>query len=190
MGKSTGMILGLWLAALSMGLTQAVDSKEKEAPIYQFKALTIDGKKASLSEYKGKTLLIVNVASKCGHTPQYAGLEKLYEKYKDKGFLILGFPCNQFRGQEPGTEKEIKAFCDTKYGVKFPLFGKIEVNGEHTHPLYQYLKKVLPGESGKGDIGWNFTKFLISRDGQPIKRFDTKVEPEQIDADIQAAVSR
>ena len=186
MKRILGMILCMVLITLSAGLTFAADSKEKEAPLYQFKALTIDGKKASLSEYKGKTLLIVNVASKCGHTPQYAGLEKLYEKYKDQGFVILGFPCNQFRGQEPGTEKEIKTFCDTKYGVKFPLFGKIEVNGTHTHPLYRYLKKALPGESGKGDIGWNFTKFLINRDGQPVKRFDTKVEPEQIEDDIQS----
>src|ERR1700690_59406 len=143
MKKLIGTALGLGLAVLAARFTLAEDTKSTgtTAPLYQFKALDIDGKKTTLSEYKGKTLLIVNVASKCGHTPQYAGLEKLYEKYKDKGFVILGFPCNQFRGQEPGTEKEIKAFCDTKYGVKFPLFGKIEVNGDHTHPLYQYLKK-------------------------------------------------
>ena len=158
--------------------------------VYHFKEKTIDGKSVSLGHYKGKVLMIVNVASKCGHTPQYAGLEKLYKKYKDQGFVILGFPCNQFMGQEPGTDSEIKAFCTAKYGVTFPLFNKIEVNGDNTNPLYKFLKKAEPQEDGKTDIGWNFTKFLIDRQGRPLKRFLTTVEPEQTESAIQEALKK
>jgi glutathione peroxidase len=158
--------------------------------LYKLDAKSIDGNMVSFSKYKGKGLLIVNVASRCGFTPQYAGLEKLYKKYKDRGFVILGFPCNQFLSQEPGTNSEIKSFCETKYGVTFPLFSKIEVNGSKTHPLYQYLKKVLPGEKGKEDIGWNFTKFLIDRKGFPVKRFASSVKPEELEADVQEVLSR
>ena len=158
--------------------------------VYQFNEKTIDGKPISLDHYKGKVLLIVNVASKCGFTPQYAGLEKLYEKYKDKGFVILGFPCNQFGFQEPGTAEEIKTFCSTKYSVTFPLFSKIEVNGDNADPLYNFLKATQPGSGAKPDIGWNFTKFLIGKDGVPLKRFDSKVTPDQIDPQIQETISK
>ena len=136
----------------------------------------IDGKQASLKPYHGKVLLIVNVASRCGFTPQYKELEAVYEKYKDKGFVVLGFPCNQFGGQEPGTDEEIKQFCSSKFNVTFPLFDKIEVNGPNRHPLYASL-------AGKdspypGDIKWNFSKFLISRDGKILKRFESNVVPD------------
>jgi glutathione peroxidase len=177
--------------ALAAGPKSAVGKGVKEANmlLYQMNAKSIDGKKVSLSKYKGKVLLIVNVASRCGFTPQYAGLEKLYGKYKSRGFVILGFPCNQFLWQEPGTDSEIKAFCQIKYGVTFPLFSKIEVNGVHAHPLYQYLKSVLPDEKGKGDIGWNFTKFLIDREGFPVKRFASRVKPEELESDIEKALA-
>lgn len=165
-------------------------TKMKTDTVYSFKMRDIDGKRVPLSTYKGKVLLIVNVASKCGHTPQYAGLEKLYEKYKGKGFAILGFPCNQFREQEPGTDAQIKAFCTSKYNVTFPLFDKIEVNGDNASALYKFLKTAEPDPDGKTDIGWNFTKFLVDREGHPVKRIMTKTEPEQFDADIQAAVSK
>ena len=144
--------------------------------IYEIPLKDIDGKDTNLGAYKGKVLLIVNVASKCGFTPQYKGLEATYEKYKDKGLVVLGFPCNQFGGQEPGRSEEIKQFCTSKYNVTFPLFEKIEVNGDKRHPLYVEL-------AGKdspfpGDIGWNFNKFLIGRDGKILKRFASKVTPE------------
>ena len=139
--------------------------------VYDFNAKTIDGDFVRLDSYKGTTLLIVNVASKCGFTPQYTGLEQLYRKFKDRGFSILGFPCDQFGHQEPGNEAEIKNFCSTQYGVSFPMFAKIEVNGEKTHPLYQYLKKSQPGVLGTEGIKWNFTKFLVNKDGVVVKRY-------------------
>ena len=148
--------------------------------IYGFSAKTIDGQDKSLADYKGKVLLIVNVASQCGYTPQYAGLETLYEKYRDKGFEVLGFPCNQFGSQEPGSEGEIKTFCETSFGVKFPLFAKIDVNGANAHPLYKYLTSEKPGILGTEAIKWNFTKFLVGRDGEPVKRFATATEPAAI----------
>ena len=157
--------------------------------VYDFQVKTIDGKQISLSDYKGKGLLIVNVASQCGFTPQYAGLEKIYEKYKDKGFAVLGFPCNQFGSQEPGTEAEIKTFCETSFGVKFPLFAKIDVNGSNTHPLYEYLKKSLPGVLGSEAIKWNFTKFLVDHEGNPVKRYGSADKPEDLEADIQSALA-
>jgi glutathione peroxidase len=148
--------------------------------IYDIAVKDIDGKDTTLGAYKGKVLLIVNVASKCGFTPQYKNLEAVYEKYKDKGFVILGFPCNQFGSQEPGTDTEIKQFCTSKYFITFPLFDKIEVNGANRHPLYV----ALAGETSPfpGNITWNFNKFLISRDGKILKRFDSKIKPDAPEA--------
>lgn len=140
----------------------------------------IDGTAQSLSAYDGQVVLVVNVASKCGLTPQYEGLEALYRQYKDKGLVILGFPCNQFAGQEPGTNEEIAEFCSTTYDVTFPIFSPIEVNGAGAHPLYQWLKSSAPGLLGSEAIKWNFTKFLIGRDGQVVERFAPTTEPAQI----------
>lgn len=152
--------------------------------IYDFNAKAPTGKDVSLSDYRGKTVLVVNVASRCGFTNQYEGLEKLYEKYKDQGFVVLGFPCNQFGGQEPGSDSDIQSFCQTSFGVKFPVFSKVEVNGPQAHPLYVYLTKVKPGFLGFKKIKWNFTKFLVNREGEPIKRYAPLVKPEAIENDI------
>ena len=156
--------------------------------VYPFKAKTIDGKEVALSQYQGKALLIVNVASRCGFTPQYEGLEKLYEKYHDRGFEVLGFPCNQFGAQEPGTEEDIKQFCDLNFGVKFPLFAKVDVNGEKAHPLYKYLTTEKPGILGTEAIKWNFTKFLVDKQGEPLKRYGSADKPESLEKDIEAAL--
>jgi glutathione peroxidase len=156
--------------------------------IYPFTAKTIDGKETSLSEYQGKALLIVNVASHCGFTPQYEGLEKLYQKYKDKEFAILGFPCNQFGAQEPGNEVEIKSFCDLNFGVTFPLFAKIDVNGANAHPLYKYLTTEKPGVLGTEAIKWNFTKFLINSKGEPVKRYASATKPDDLEKDVETAI--
>lgn len=153
--------------------------------IYDFSAKTITGSEQSLAEYKGKVVLIVNTASKCGFTPQYAGLESLYEKYKDQGFVVLGFPCNQFGAQEPGSESEIAQFCQVNYGVKFPMFGKIEVNGDNAHPLYKFLTSAKPGILGIEAIKWNFTKFLVDKEGNPVKRYAPNAKPEEIAEDIE-----
>ncbi len=150
----------------------------------------IDKKPVKLSEYKGKVLLIVNVASKCGFTPQYEGLEKLYRKYKNQGFEILAFPCNQFGNQEPGTNEEIKSFCQTNYNVTFKLFDKIDVNGANSHPLYQFLKDAKPGIMGSKDIKWNFTKFLIDREGNVVERYAPQTTPESVAKDIEKLLSR
>ncbi len=148
--------------------------RAEQNKLYSFKVKTIDGAEKSLSDYEGKALLIVNTASKCGFTKQYAPLEQLYQKYKDRGFEILGFPANDFLGQEPGTNEEIKKFCSLKYNVTFPMFSKITVKGEGIEPLYQYLT----AESGfGGDISWNFNKFLVSPEGKVVARFDSKTEP-------------
>ena len=147
--------------------------------IHHFEVNNINLTKVSLSDFKGKTLLIVNVASACGFTPQYTGLQALYEKYKDQGLEILAFPCNQFGKQEPGTSEEIQDFCDSNYKVTFPLSEKIEVNGNGAHPLYKYLKKELKGKLNDS-VKWNFTKFLINRNGEPSQRFSSTVEPEDI----------
>ncbi len=155
--------------------------------IHDFTIKTIDGKEKSLSDYKGKVVLIVNVASKCGYTPQYEGLQDLYEKYKEQGFVVLGFPCNQFRNQEPGTNEEIKDFCTTEYGVTFPMFSKIKVNGDDAHPLYKYLKSEKAGLIND-NIKWNFTKFLIDKNGKPLKRFGTPTKPMKIAPDIEEAL--
>ena len=152
--------------------------------IYDFEVTTIEGQKVTLAAYENKVLLIVNVASKCGFTNQYEGLETLYKKYKDEGLVILGFPCNQFSEQEPGNEAEIKSFCSLTYGVSFPMFSKIEVNGANTHPLYTYLKKEKSGLLGTEGIKWNFTKFLVDRNGIVIDRFAPATKPEDIEKDI------
>ncbi len=148
--------------------------------IYQFKATSLKGEEINLSNYKGKTLLIVNTASKCGLTPQLSGLEKLYQQYKDCGLIILGFPCNQFANQEPGEPKDIEKACIINYGVSFPMFAKIDVNGTNAHPLFNYLKSELKGTFGK-KIKWNFTKFLISSNGKPLKRFAPITSPQKIE---------
>jgi glutathione peroxidase len=147
---------------------------------YQFSAVSLQGKEIRMESYKGKTVLVVNTASKCGLTPQFEGLEKLYKKYKDKGLVILGFPCNQFAGQEPGDEKSISEGCVLNYGVTFQMFSKVNVNGENAHPIYKYLKKELKSILGSR-IKWNFTKFLIDKDGTPLKRFSPTTKPEEID---------
>ncbi|MGH8040826.1 MAG: glutathione peroxidase [Rudaea sp.] len=152
--------------------------------IYDFSAKTIDGDEEKLAAYKGKTLLVVNVASKCGFTPQYTGLEGLYEKFKAQGLVVLGFPCDQFGHQEPGDEAEIRNFCSLNYGVKFPLFAKIEVNGADAHPLYQYLKREARGVLGSESIKWNFTKFLIDKDGKVVTRYAPTDTPEKIGKDL------
>ena len=156
--------------------------------IYQFTARGIDGGEVPLERFRGQTLLIVNVASRCGFTPQYGGLEALHEKYHAKGFSVLGFPCNQFGGQEPGTEAEIQQFCTTTYGVGFPLFAKVEVNGANADPLWRYLKGEKPGVLGSEAIKWNFTKFLVSREGQVQRRFAPSDKPEDLDSVIAAAM--
>ncbi|HOT64298.1 MAG TPA: glutathione peroxidase [Dysgonamonadaceae bacterium] len=150
-----------------------------ESKFYDMKAISLQGKEIGMDSYKGKVVLIVNTASKCGLTPQYEGLEKLYREYKDRGLVILGFPCNQFGHQEPGTEKEISEGCLVNYGVTFPMFSKIEVNGNNVHPIFKYLKKELKGFPNS-NIKWNFTKFLIDRNGKPVKRFAPFVKPEEI----------
>ncbi len=152
--------------------------------VYDFEAKTIDGSTQKLDSYKGKVLLIVNVASKCGFTPQYKGLETLWRKYQDKGLVILGFPCDQFGHQEPGDENEIKNFCSLNYEVSFPMYAKIDVNGAHAHPLYQHLKSSAPGLLGTEGIKWNFTKFLVGKDGKVVERYGSVDTPEKIEADI------
>ena len=156
--------------------------------VYDFSAKAIDGSERALAGYRGKVLLIVNVASQCGFTPQYAGLEGLYDRHKAQGFEVLGFPCNQIGGQEPGSETEIAQFCETRFGVQFPMFAKIEVNGEHTHPLYGWLKSSQPGILGSEAIKWNFTKFLVGRDGKVIKRYAPTSTPDSIEADVVKAL--
>jgi len=146
--------------------------------VYDYSARTIDGTEQPLSAYRGQPLLIVNVASKCGFTPQYAGLEALYRKYRDRGFIVLGFPCDQFGHQEPGDEAQIKSFCSLTYDVTFPLFAKVSVNGANAHPLYRFLKEARPGVLGTEAIKWNFTKFLIGKNGEVIGRFEPRVKPD------------
>jgi glutathione peroxidase len=152
--------------------------------LYECTVSTIDGRTETMENYRGQVLLIVNVASKCGFTSQYAGLEALYRRYRDKGFSILGFPCDQFGHQEPGNEAEIQNFCSLTYDVTFPLFAKIEVNGSGTHPLYAHLKKAQPGLFGSEAIKWNFTKFLVNREGEVLKRYAPSDTPEKIEDDL------
>lgn len=152
--------------------------------VYDFSACDIDGNERSLGDWRGKTLLIVNVASKCGFTPQYKGLEALWRKHRDQDVAVLGFPCDQFGHQEPGDEAEIKQFCSTTYDVTFPMFAKIDVNGEHAHPLYQWLKKEARGLLGSESIKWNFTKFLVDAQGRVVKRYAPNDAPEKVEQDL------
>ena len=154
--------------------------------IYDFKALTITGEEVSLSDYKGQVVLIVNTASECGYTSQFSGLQSLYEQLSNDGFVVLGFPCNQFGKQDPGDEQQISQFCELNYGVSFPMFSKIDVNGRNAHPLFNYLKDNARGVLGSKSIKWNFTKFLINREGEVVNRYATNDKPESIKADIQA----
>ena len=152
--------------------------------VYEFRAALLDGREKSLADFRGQVLVIVNTASKCGFTPQYESLEGLYRTYRDRGFSVLGFPCNQFGAQEPGSAAEIGAFCERNYGVSFPMFAKIEVNGEGAHPLYRFLSRARRGVFGTRAIKWNFTKFLIDREGNPIARFGSRTNPEALDGPI------
>jgi glutathione peroxidase len=158
--------------------------------VFDFQATGLDGKPVDLAQYRGKVLLIVNTASECGFTPQYKGLEAVYRELHGRapGFEVLGFPCNQFGKQEPGTEAEIGAFCEKNYGVSFPMFAKVDVNGDSAHPLFQHLKAEAPGVLGTEGIKWNFTKFLIGRDGKVIKRYAPQTKPEEIAGDIEKAL--
>ncbi|WP_179999521.1 glutathione peroxidase [Acinetobacter sp. YH12239] len=157
--------------------------------IYQFEAELLEGENKQFSDYEGKVLLIVNTASKCGFTPQFAGLEALYEKYKDQGFEVLGFPCNQFGGQDPGTHEEIGSFCQRNYGVSFPMFAKVDVKGPEAHVIFRYLTNNSKGILGSG-IKWNFTKFLIGKDGKVLNRYAPTTKPESIEEDIQKALAQ
>jgi len=152
--------------------------------VYDFSAKTIRGDEASLSQYRGKVLLIVNTASECGFTPQYKGLQELYTKYRDDGLEILGFPCNQFGAQEPGDEANIADFCEVNYGVTFPMFAKVDVNGDDAHPLFRYLCKEAPGILGTKSIKWNFTKFLVDREGSVVTRYASTDTPEDLEKEI------
>jgi len=156
--------------------------------VYDFSAQTIDGKTRRLADYRGKVLLVVNTASKCGFTPQYKELEALYERYRERGFAVLGFPCNQFGAQEPGPESQIAEFCETNYGVSFPLFAKVDVNGAGAHPLFKHLTSAKKGLLGSESIKWNFTKFLIGRDGSVLDRYAPATAPESIARDIERAL--
>ncbi len=155
-----------------------------QVSVFDFEAETLEGGRQSLSIFGGQVLLVVNVASECGFTPQYAGLEALYRRYQDRGFSVLGFPCNQFGAQEPGTVEQIRAFCTSRYDVTFPMFARVEVNGPDAHPLYQYLKHEQKGVLGTEAIKWNFTKFLVDRHGRVVKRYAPKDMPESIATDI------
>lgn len=154
---------------------------------YEFEANKLNGEASKMDEYKGKTVVVVNTASKCGLTPQYEGLEKMYNKYKDKGLVILGFPCNQFGKQEPGEADDIQEFCQVNYGVSFPMYEKVDVNGESAHPIFKYLKSELGGFLGS-KIKWNFTKFVIDKDGKPVKRFAPTTKPESMEEYIEKII--
>ncbi|PLR98915.1 glutathione peroxidase [Bacillus sp. T33-2] len=153
--------------------------------VYSFEAKKIDGANVQLDEFEGKVLLVVNTASKCGFTPQYKELQDMYDTYNDRGLEILGFPCNQFGSQEPGTEEEIQGFCELNYGVSFPMFAKVDVNGEHAHPLFQYLAEQAPGLMGTKAIKWNFTKFLVDRNGKVVSRYAPATKPGELIPDIE-----
>ena len=158
--------------------------------VFDFNAISLDGQAVDMEQYRGKVLLFVNTASACGFTPQYAGLEELQRHYGDRGLLVLGFPCNQFGHQEPGTEAEIGAFCEKNYGVTFPMFAKIDVNGDNAHPLFRFLKGEAPGVLGTESIKWNFTKFLVNKDGAVFKRYAPQTTPEEMSRDIEILLAR
>ncbi len=157
--------------------------------VYDFEALSIDGKPAHLSTQKGKVLLIVNTASACGFTPQFTGLEKLWEDYRDRGLVVVGFPSNEFGAQDPGSNADIASFCQLNFGVSFPMMGKVQVNGAQAHPLWQWLKAQAPGLLGSEGVKWNFTKFLVGRNGQVLKRYAPQDAPERLRKDIEAALA-
>ncbi len=157
--------------------------------IYQFEAELLEGQTQSIADYEGKVLLIVNTASKCGFTPQFTGLESVYEKYKDQGLVVLGFPCNQFGGQDPGNNSEIGAFCQRNYGVSFPMFAKVDVKGPEAHAIFRYLTREAKGILGSESIKWNFTKFLVSRNGKVLNRYAPTTKPESLEADIEKALA-
>ncbi|PYT04596.1 MAG: glutathione peroxidase [Acidobacteria bacterium] len=179
------VLAALFALSLSSRTSVASSSGEKMNSIYDFSLKDIDHKEVNLSQYRGKVVLVVNVASRCGYTPQYEGLQKVYMKYRDRGFVILGFPANNFMAQEPGTDEEIKTFCSAKYNVTFPIFSKISVKGDDIHPLYKYLTSKETDPEFGGDIKWNFSKFLVDKTGKIIARFEPKVTPES-DPVIQA----
>ncbi|WP_054958064.1 glutathione peroxidase [Paenibacillus dakarensis] len=156
---------------------------------YEMSAPNASGQEISMESYKGKVLLIANTASKCGLTPQYGELQKLADQYRDQGFEVLGFPCNQFGAQEPGTSEEAASFCQMNYGVTFPVFAKVDVNGEEAHPLFRYLKEAQPGDAPQGEIAWNFTKFLVNRDGEVVGRFEPRETPESMKESIEALLA-
>lgn len=153
--------------------------------IYSYQAVTPTNQEVSLEKYKGEVVVIANTASKCGLTPQYGELQKIYDRYKDQGLVVLAFPCNQFGGQEPGSSEEAEEFCQINYGVSFPVFAKVDVNGENTHPIFQYLKEQQPGSGESSDIQWNFTKFVVDRNGEVVERFEPKQSPEEMTALIE-----
>jgi glutathione peroxidase len=161
-----------------------------EATVYDFSADSIEGKRADFASQKGRVLLIVNTASQCGFTPQFGALERLWEGYRERGLVVVGFPCNQFGGQDPGSASEIATFCQINYGVSFPMMAKVDVNGPNAHPLWQWLKAQAPGMLGTEGIKWNFTKFLVGRDGRVVKRYAPNVSPDDLRADIEAALAR
>ena len=180
------LLLILAICAAAVGL------QAQSKSIYDFTMKSIDGQQVSLKNYSGKVVLLVNVASKCGFTPQYAGLEALYEKYKDRGFVIVGIPANNFAQQEPGTDAEIKTFCSNKYNVTFPMMSKVSVKGDDETPLYQFLTDKTTNPQVGGDIKWNFTKFLFDRNGNPVARFEPAVTPDsaQVNAAVEAALGK
>jgi glutathione peroxidase len=163
---------------------------EAAVSAFDFEATGIDGTPVPIDRYRGQVMLIVNVASRCGFTPQYRGLEDLYRRHRDRGFVVLGFPCNQFGHQEPGSEAEIRQFCDTTFGVTFPLFQKVDVNGASAHPLYRFLKSQRTGLLGSAGIKWNFTKFLVGRDGEVLARYGPRDEPAAIEPAIDRALAQ
>jgi glutathione peroxidase len=167
----------------------AMDSG-KATTVHDFSVSLLNGRPQHMGDFRGRVLLIVNTASHCGFTPQYSGLEKLYERYRDRGLEVLGFPCNQFGKQEPGDAEQIAAFCEQNYRVKFPMFAKIDVNGPEAHPLYRFLKQQKPGLLGVGRIGWNFTKFLVDREGRVVRRFKPSTKPEALSEAIEELLLR
>lgn len=180
------LVMALMLLMGMNGMTQTVKNMEN---IYGFKATASNGTEIDFSQFEGKVLLIVNTASKCGFTPQFDGLEKLNEKYRDQGLVVIGFPCNQFAQQDPGSDSEIESFCRMNYGVTFQIMKKIDVNGENAHPIFQYLRHQTKGLFGD-KVKWNFTKFLISRDGKSIKRYSPTTKPEKLEKDIEALLKK